>query len=71
MFGRIDTSEDHRIDFGEFKQCLGELRKWGVEVSDAEASFAETDEDGTNASGCGVSVILICDCFRSRVCVVR
>ena len=46
MFNRIDTSQDRRLSFAEFKLALAEIRKWGVVVDDARTAFAEVDEDG-------------------------
>jgi hypothetical protein len=46
MFNRIDTSQDRRLEFDEFKQALAEIKKWGVDVSDARQAFAELDSDG-------------------------
>jgi hypothetical protein len=46
MFNRIDTSQDRRLSFAEFKLALAEIQKWGVVVDDAKAAFAEVDEDG-------------------------
>lgn len=46
MFDRIDTSSDRRVNFEEFQQALGEIKKWGVEVADPVAAFNEIDMDG-------------------------
>ena len=46
MFDRLDTSDDRKLSFDEFQATLGEIKKWGVEVTDARATFAEIDEDG-------------------------
>ena len=52
MFNRIDTSHDHRIEFKEFKVALKELKKWGVQVDNARAAFAEIDKDGKLRTFC-------------------
>ena len=46
MFNRLDTSDDRRIDSGEFTQGAEMVKGWGVEVGDPDAEFAAIDIDG-------------------------
>jgi Ca2+-binding EF-hand superfamily protein len=48
IFDQIDTSDDRRIDFNEFKNALGLLAQAGVRIParDAAAVFAEIDDNG-------------------------
>merc|ERR1712150_379696 len=45
-FDHIDSGDDNRIDFEEFKAALASLEEWGVKIEDAETAFAEIDENG-------------------------
>ena len=36
-FSRVDTTGDKKIDLPEFIQCLPDLQRWGVHLSEAEA----------------------------------
>eukprot|EP00980_Cylindrotheca_fusiformis_P029479 scaffold23479_cov143-Cylindrotheca_fusiformis.AAC.29 len=46
MFDRIDSGDDRRIDFEEFKSAIPMMETWGVKIDDPEAAFREVDENG-------------------------
>jgi Ca2+-binding EF-hand superfamily protein len=46
MFDRIDSSDDKKISVSEFKLAVPTLEKWGIKVSDPEATFASIDTNG-------------------------
>lgn len=48
MFNRLDTSDDRRIDSGEFKSGAEMVKGWGVEIKaeELDAEFAAIDADG-------------------------
>ena len=46
MFKELDTTGDQRIGLEEFKMAVPTLGKWGVKITDAEASFKEIDVNG-------------------------
>jgi len=45
-FDAVDDGDDNRINLEEFATSLGMLKEWGIEVSDAEASFKQIDLNG-------------------------
>jgi len=45
-FDLLDTSDDRRVDFEEFKKCKDKLESWGIDMSDPEARWAECDANG-------------------------
>ena len=49
MFCRIDTSDDFKIDFNEFKKALPTLEKWGVKITDPKAEFKKIDENNSGS----------------------
>jgi hypothetical protein len=48
MFDTIDTDDDKRVEFDEFKQALDKIKAWGLEVKDPKAEFNKID---TNHGG--------------------
>eukprot|EP00760_Papus_ankaliazontas_P028629 PhM_4_TR3816/c0_g1_i1/m.91983 len=46
MFDAVDTDDDRRVDFEEFKKALPLIESWGYKVEDAEAEFKKVDADG-------------------------
>ncbi len=46
MFAAIDTSGDKRIEKAEFGASVDLVAKWGLAISDADATFKEIDVDG-------------------------
>jgi len=48
MFNRLDTTDDRRIDVGEFRKGLGFIALWGVALPDeqVDAEFAKIDANG-------------------------
>merc|ERR1711871_1927949 len=50
MFNRLDTSDDRRIDIGEFGQGVELLARWGVEIAPdrvvAEFDAIDADDGG-------------------------
>ena len=48
MFNRLDTSDDRRIDLGEFKEGSAMVKGWGVELPEESLpdEFASIDADG-------------------------
>ena len=46
MFEKVDSSDDHRLNFEEFKQALPKFEQWGITVEDPEAEFKVIDENG-------------------------
>ena len=50
MFDDMDTSDDRRIEFGEFERSLSKLAQWGVVVADAQKAFREMDADGVRCA---------------------
>ena len=51
MFCRIDTSDDFKVNFNEFKKALPTLAKWGVKITDPKAEFKKIDNNNNNYSG--------------------
>ena len=45
-FKRIDTGEDQRIDFEEFKAAMPEIEKWVGKISNPEEEFKKIDSNG-------------------------
>ena len=45
VFDQIDTSDDRRVDFGEFQIALPLIQGWGVHVADPQGEFARMDAD--------------------------
>lgn len=45
-FDRIDTDDDRRIDFDEFKKAIPMMKKWGITINDPQKAFSEADSDG-------------------------
>lgn len=46
MFDEVDSSDDWRVDFGEFKAALPRLETWGVKIANPEAEFKAIDKNG-------------------------
>ena len=46
MFDRIDTDDDNRIDFKEFKMAAPKMAAWGLDMSDLKARWKECDANG-------------------------
>ena len=46
MFNKIDTSDDNCLSIEEFKKALPTMKKWGLEITDPDAEFADMDENG-------------------------
>ncbi len=48
MFNRLDTTDDRRIEVGEFKKGLAFIEKWGVKIEEAQVQqeFDSIDENG-------------------------
>jgi len=46
MFDRVDTDDDNRIDYGEFKRAVPIMNKWGVKIVDPKKTFAKIDSNG-------------------------
>ena len=49
MFCRIDTSDDFKVDFNEFKKALPTLAKWGVKIKDPKAEFKKIDNNNSGS----------------------
>ena len=49
MFCRIDTSDDFKVDFNEFKKALPTLEKWGVKIMDPKAEFKKIDNNNSGS----------------------
>ena len=49
MFCRIDTSDDFKVDFNEFKKALPTLEKWGVKIKDPKAEFKKIDNNNSGS----------------------
>ena len=47
MFEKIDSSGDQRLSLDEFSKALGEIRRFGIDVTDVKASFDQIDVDGS------------------------
>jgi len=45
MFIAIDESGDQRISLEEFKKAVPQIEKWGVKITDPEATFKKVDSD--------------------------
>lgn len=45
MFDQVDTSDDRRVDFEEFKKALPLIESWGVKISDPRKEFDNIDRD--------------------------
>ena len=50
MFCRIDTSDDFKVDFNEFKKALPTLEKWGVKITDPKAEFKKIDNNNSGST---------------------
>lgn len=48
LFDSLDDSGDGQIQFGEFKQSLDYLKKWGVDIKDPEKEFKLIDTNGNS-----------------------
>jgi len=46
MFDEIDASDDRRVTIEEFKKAVPLVEKWGLKVSDPEATFKKMDSNG-------------------------
>jgi len=46
MFLQLDKSGDRRLGLNEFTQALPTLARWGIKITDAQASFKEIDTNG-------------------------
>ena len=46
MFDEVDTGDDRRVDFKEFKAALPMFVEWGVKVTNPRMAFDAADEDG-------------------------
>lgn len=47
MFNRVDSSDDRRVDFKEFKAAIPELKSWGATgLEDPRKAFDAIDTDG-------------------------
>ena len=46
MFDTVDTSDDRRMDFQEFKAAIPLLEQWGGHVPNPAAEFGRIDTDG-------------------------
>lgn len=45
-FDQIDTDGDRRISVREFKYATPQLKRWGIDMSDPDAQWAQCDADG-------------------------
>ena len=45
-FDAIDTDDDRRIGMDEFAQGVEQMSKWGIDMSDPAAQWAECDSNG-------------------------
>ena len=47
-FNRVDTSDDRRVDLGEWREGVSLLAKWGINLSPEEVDdeFARVDKNG-------------------------
>ncbi len=45
MFDIVNTDDDKYIDYDEFIAAIPQFEKWGIKVSDPEATFNEIDAD--------------------------
>ena len=45
MFERVDRSGDHQISLEEFQKAVPQMEKWGVKITDPEATFKEIDKN--------------------------
>lgn len=45
LFDAIDTSDDKRINFQEFKGAIPTLAKWGVKIENPQTSFNQIDKN--------------------------
>ena len=46
MFDEVDSSDDWRVDFEEFKAALPKIESWGVKITNPEAEFKAIDKNG-------------------------
>jgi Ca2+-binding EF-hand superfamily protein len=46
MFDVVDTSDDRRVSFSEFKEALPKIQSWGVKINDPETEFKKIDTNG-------------------------
>jgi len=46
MFDRIDLDSDRRITLDEFRQAVGQLKTWGVTVTNPASEFKSIDKNG-------------------------
>jgi len=46
MFIQLDKSGDRRLGLNEFAQAVPTLARWGIKITDAQASFKEIDTNG-------------------------
>ena len=49
MFCRIDTSDDFKINFQEFKKALPTLEKWGIKMKNPETEFKKIDHNNSGS----------------------
>ncbi len=49
MFQNLDSSQDQRVDFYEFKNALVKLREWGLKIEDPESAFKMMDTDNSGS----------------------
>ena len=45
-FDRVDTNDDRRVSFDEFKAAAHMMTTWGIDMFDPAARFRECDADG-------------------------
>ena len=45
-FDEVDKDDDRRISYDEFVKAVPMMEKWGIKITDPEASFKEADSDG-------------------------
>ena len=45
-FDRVDSNDDNRIGFEEFKKCLPSIEKWVGKIENPQATFKKIDSDG-------------------------
>ena len=46
MFEKVDSGDDYRVNYDEFKQALPMFKRWGFEVKDPKAEFKVIDRNG-------------------------
>ena len=46
MFDEVDSSDDRRVNFEEFKAALPRIEAWGLKIDNPEAEFKAIDKNG-------------------------